>query len=135
MASYKFLYKTWFEIHNQSVPQTPFSSYFQGERSSLLANNQFYCFGRTIPFLKTQILNCCCEQPWELGKKNDSNFIFTFAVVKVRYDGITTTKFGGWKNWRLLAADHPLFRTIIVVNLANKQHWYWEGRMVKLIVN
>ena len=30
-------------------------------------------------------------QPWELGKKYDGNF-FTFAVVKVRYDGITTAK-------------------------------------------
>ena len=31
-------------------------------------------------------------QPWELGKKYDGNFIFTFAVVKVRYGGITTAK-------------------------------------------
>ena len=31
-------------------------------------------------------------QQWELGKKYDSNFIFTFAVVKVRYGGITTAK-------------------------------------------
>ena len=31
--------------------------------------------------------------------------------------------------------DHPLFRARIVVNLANKQYWYWEWRMVKLIVN
>ena len=31
-------------------------------------------------------------EPWELGKKYDGNFIFTFAVVKVRYGGITTTK-------------------------------------------
>ena len=29
-------------------------------------------------------------QPWELEKKYDGNFIFTFAVVKVRYSGITT---------------------------------------------
>ena len=34
----------------------------------------------------------CLEQPWNLGKKYDSNFIFTFAVVKVRYSGITATK-------------------------------------------
>ena len=33
-----------------------------------------------------------CVQPWELGKKCDSNFIFTFAVVKVRYGSITTAK-------------------------------------------
>ena len=26
-------------------------------------------------------------QPWKLGKKYDGNFIFTFAVVKVRYGG------------------------------------------------
>ena len=32
------------------------------------------------------------EQPWELGKKYDGNFIFTFVVVKVRYGGITTVK-------------------------------------------
>ena len=32
------------------------------------------------------------KQPWELGKKYDSNFIFTFAVVKVRYGRITTAK-------------------------------------------
>ena len=31
-------------------------------------------------------------QPWELGKKYDSNFIFPFAVLKVRYGGITTAK-------------------------------------------
>ena len=31
-------------------------------------------------------------QPWELGKKYDINIIFTFAVVKVRYKGITTAK-------------------------------------------
>ena len=37
--------------------------------------------------------------------------------------------------WRSLAADQPLFRTSILVNLANKQHWYWEQRMIKLIVN
>ena len=36
---------------------------------------------------------------------------------------------------RSLAADHPLFRASIVVNLANKRQWYWEQRMVKLIVN
>ena len=31
-------------------------------------------------------------QPWELGKKYGSNFIFTFAIVKVRYGGITMEK-------------------------------------------
>ena len=31
-------------------------------------------------------------QQWELGKKCDGKFIFTFAVVKVRYGGITMTK-------------------------------------------
>ena len=31
-------------------------------------------------------------QPQELGKKYDSNFIFTFAAIKVRYGGITTAK-------------------------------------------
>ena len=31
-------------------------------------------------------------QPRELGKKYDSNFIFFFAAVKVRYGGITTAK-------------------------------------------
>ena len=41
----------------------------------------------------------------------------------------------GWKNWRSLAADHPLFWATIVVNQVNKPHWYWEQRMVKLIVN
>ena len=41
----------------------------------------------------------------------------------------------GWKNWQSLAADHPLFRASIVVNLANKQHWYWERKMVKLILS
>ena len=34
-------------------------------------------------------------QPWELGKKYNGNFIFTFAVVKVRYKGITMAKI--WK--------------------------------------
>ena len=31
-------------------------------------------------------------QPRELGKKYDGNFIFTFAVVKVRYGSIATAK-------------------------------------------
>ena len=31
---------------------------------------------------------CVGKQPWELGKKYEGNFIFTFAVVKVRYAGI-----------------------------------------------
>ena len=31
-------------------------------------------------------------QPWELGKKYDGNFIFTFAVVQVRYGSIKTAK-------------------------------------------
>ena len=31
-------------------------------------------------------------QTWGLGKKYDGNFIFTFAVAKVRYGGITTAK-------------------------------------------
>ena len=31
-------------------------------------------------------------QPWELGKKYDSNFMFTFAIVKVRYGSITMEK-------------------------------------------
>ena len=36
------------------------------------------------------------RQPWELGEKYDGNFIFTFAVVKVRYGGITMVKI-----WRM----------------------------------
>ena len=31
-------------------------------------------------------------QTWELGKKCKGNFILTFAVAKVRYNGITTVK-------------------------------------------
>ena len=31
-------------------------------------------------------------QPWELGKKYDGNFIFTFDILEVRYDSITTAK-------------------------------------------
>ena len=31
------------------------------------------------------------QQPWELGKKY-GNFIFTFAIAKDRYGGITTAK-------------------------------------------
>ena len=38
-------------------------------------------------------------QPLELGKKYDGNFIFTFAVVKVRYGGITTTKVFKYGNY------------------------------------
>ena len=38
-------------------------------------------------------------QPWELGKKYDGNFIFTFAVVKVGCGGITTAKI--FKKWKL----------------------------------
>ena len=33
------------------------------------------------------------KQPWELGKKYDSIFILTFAVVKFRYDDIAMAKF------------------------------------------
>ena len=32
VASYKFLFKTLFEIHNKSEPQTRFGSYFQNEK-------------------------------------------------------------------------------------------------------
>ena len=32
------------------------------------------------------------HQSWELGKKYDGNFIFTFVIVKVRYSSITTVK-------------------------------------------
>ena len=32
------------------------------------------------------------RHPWELRKKYDGNFIFTFPVVKVSYGGITTAK-------------------------------------------
>ena len=32
------------------------------------------------------------RQSWELGKKYNSNFIFTFAIEKVRYGGITAAK-------------------------------------------
>ena len=39
-----------------------------------------------------RISSVASGQPWELGKKYDGNFIFTFAVVKVRYGGITTAK-------------------------------------------
>ena len=31
-------------------------------------------------------------QPWELGKKYNGNFIFTFAVIKFRYGCITMAK-------------------------------------------
>ena len=33
-----------------------------------------------------------------IRKKYDSNFIFTFAIVKVRYDGITTAKIFNYGN-------------------------------------
>ena len=45
----------------------------------------------TIPWF-TKPVTSQWVQPWELGKKYNSNFIFTFAVVKVRYGGITTAK-------------------------------------------
>ena len=32
------------------------------------------------------------RQPWELGKKFNSNFIFTFVVIKVRYGSIMAAK-------------------------------------------
>ena len=57
-----------------------------------------------------------------------------FSIEKVSSHSDPSSLWG-WKNWQSLAADHPLFRASIVVNLANKQHWYWEWRMVKLIVN
>ena len=41
----------------------------------------------------------CKTQPWELRKKYDGNFIFTFAVVKVRYGGITTAKIFKHENY------------------------------------
>ena len=39
------------------------------------------------------------QQPWELGKKYDGSFFFTFAVVKVRYGGIATAKIGNYENY------------------------------------
>ena len=39
-----------------------------------------------------RISSVASGQPWELGKKYGGNFIFTFAIVKVRYGGITTAK-------------------------------------------
>ena len=36
-------------------------------------------------------------QPWKIKKKYDNNFIFTFAVVKVRCGGITAAKIFTWK--------------------------------------
>ena len=41
---------------------------------------------------KHAVLARFLNQPWKLGKKYDNNFIFTFAVVKVRYGGITAAK-------------------------------------------
>ena len=41
----------------------------------------------------------CKIQPWELGKKYDSNFIFTFAIIKIRCGGITTAKFFKYGNY------------------------------------
>ena len=43
-------------------------------------------------FQNTTSHNIGHKQSWELGKKYDGNFIFTFAVLKVRYGGITTAK-------------------------------------------
>ena len=53
-------------------------------------NQQFKCDFWDAVFKKRQIKHK--HQPWELEKKCDSNFILTFAVAKVRYDGITTAK-------------------------------------------
>ena len=39
------------------------------------------------------------KQPRELGKKYESNFIFTSVVVKVRYGGITTKKIFKHRNY------------------------------------
>ena len=57
------------------------------------------CVSNFISVLMSHLLLSCnrvCTdaslQPWELGKKYDGNFIFTFAVVKVRYGSITKAK-------------------------------------------
>ena len=39
------------------------------------------------------------QQSWELGKKYNNNFIFTFAIVKARYDSIATAKVFKHRNY------------------------------------
>ena len=82
VASYKFLYKAWFEIHKQSVPQTPVSSYFQRKRSSISGKNQISCFGRTIPYWKTQNLNCCCKMSLVFRASTNVSFSGNNHILK-----------------------------------------------------
>ena len=52
MASYKFLYKIWFEIHNQSVPQTSLGSYFQKGKVFLLRKEFIFPSEKNHPLLE-----------------------------------------------------------------------------------
>ena len=83
----------------------PIISFFSGESFS---NNKDIKLSTTLRidtlhFMFTAYYLLCVtiffHQPWELGKKYDGSFIFTFAVVKVRYDGITTAKIGNHENY------------------------------------
>ena len=53
---------------------------------------QYICFGAMRDYTDYKNTDYMDIQPWELGKKYDSNFIFPFAVLKVRYGSITTAK-------------------------------------------
>ena len=61
MASYRFLYKTLFEIHNQSVPETCFGSYFQKGKIFSFGKESFSPFRKNHPLLddtKFRLLLC-----------------------------------------------------------------------------
>ena len=61
MAFNKFLYKTWFEIHNQSVPQTRFSSYFQKGMIFPFGKKSIFLLRKNHPLLedtKFKLLLC-----------------------------------------------------------------------------
>ena len=61
VASYRFLYKTLFEIHNQSVPETCFGSYFQKGKIFSFGKESFSPFRKNHPLLddtKFRLLLC-----------------------------------------------------------------------------
>ena len=61
VASYKFLYKTLFEIHNQSAPETCFGSYFQKGKIFPFGKESIFLFRKNHPLLddtKFRLLLC-----------------------------------------------------------------------------
>ena len=64
----------------------------------IIQSNSSYIFALILDWAIVYVKTCLSvveimpHQPWELGKNTTAIFIFTFAVVKVRYSDIATAK-------------------------------------------